>query len=298
MELKLTLPLVLCDDPDTRAQIQMALEPVVKNLTITKSSDEAYNRAARQAFHFYVLRTKVPHIGNANSFFHWCKGQKTHASAPWFVLGSDIEKAEDLKKFPQIQVIDDPSDLVRLLQILKEMFPNPKEAATKAQASSSVTTATLSSLDIKPLLTSIVATLKAALGQDLKRGETSIQREVEELPVIAPSAGSILVATEKMRGSMALHFSPSAFTKIQERVLGKAAGIAGKKELMAKLATMLGENAKDEFRASGHKSFVLEPDPECIRYREDLQNALPVYVRVPFSTSYGDITVECLVGPK
>lgn len=279
MDLNLTSPMVICDDADTMKLIVAALTPIVKNVATASSSKEAYEKAANQVFSFYVVRTKTPFVGNAQSFFGWCCEQKTHSASPWFVLGDDVEKPESLLKHKQVRMLPNATNLVQLLQTLRLAFPPERPLTT---------------LDIKPLLTSIVTTLRTALGQELTRGETSLKFVAAQIPK-SHVAGSIHVKTPRMQGSMTLHFSESALNKMQETMLGRSSGMSGKNDLMTKLTSCVTEYAKEEFRVSGHDTFSLESDPDGARYRDSLRAPHPVYVKVPFSSLFGEVTVECMV---
>lgn len=281
MELKAASGIIICDDPETMESIKIALGPVVKNLIATKTSDEAYQRASRGAFDFYVVRTKKPHIGAQNSLFHWCRKEKGHAHSQWFVLGTDIETPEMTKPYPQVNVMPDATDYVGLLHKMREKFP--ATAAPAAPVNS------VGAAELKPMLASAVTALRAVLGQELKGGEIRTQLGA---PVKSDVMGSLTLGTAKLTGSVAIHLPRSAMSRIQESVHATKP-----EEVLGRFTGLVSEAARKEFAVAGHKDLSASPDPEGAGYRENLKSQ-QVYLCVPFETSYGPVTVECLVRAK
>lgn len=281
MELKAASGIIICDDAETMELIKSAVSPVVKNLISTKTSDEAYQRASRGAFDFYVLRTKKPHIGSPNSLFHWCRKEKAHAHSQWFVLGNDIETPEMTKPFPQLNIMSDATDYVGLLHKMREKFP--ASAAPAAPAN------TVGAAELKPMLSSAVTALRAVLGQELKGGEIRTQLGT---PVKADVLGSLMLGTSKLTGSVAIHLPRSALVRIQESVHATKL-----EDAIDRFTGLVSDAARKEFAVAGHKDVSASPDPGGEGYRASLKGQ-PVYLCVPFETSFGPVTVECLVRAK
>lgn len=291
MELKAAMCLVLCEE-SMRENIELALGPVVKSVTFVKNSDEAHQRCTRQGFQFFVLRLPKSQIGNKDSFYAWSRQQKNFARTPWLVLGQDIEIQAKGKK--DVHVIEDADDALSLLQKLKELFPPDRPEERKVSSASSTAAFTPETPfpvgEIRPVLTSLVSSLKTVLGKELTKGDSSLSRDAEA-PALENMVGSFVMATDRLEGSLGVYLSrelKSALLKGQKNPESVEA------DFLRRWGDLMRAHAKRDLEAEGHRGLNLELDMKHDRHEAYLRDGA-FYLRFPLTAPEGPLTVECLM---
>lgn len=302
MSLSKKTVLLISDDSDVVASVKGALEPLVKIMHHSTTAADAFKRLGNSSFDAYILRTKAAALKDPRHIYAWTQGQKDYQTAPWIVLGKDIEDEAIVVSNDRVKFLNDPTDAAGLVKVLNGLFyvPPAESAPTAAAGAAAGLPKGPDVSFINPLVGAVVDVIRTMAKLELQKGVPYLKRRDQASTFKADVSGIIAMNSDRFTGSMAVSMGKPFAMKLYERIVGAPAPDLNDdvKDAVSELTNIIFGNAKRDLNNEGH---TLAPAiPSVVSgTNHDIRHSVDGHCFcIPFTSEFGPVLVECVMSAK
>jgi len=282
--------LVLSDDAGSVEKIKQVLEPMMeKKLVFASSAADAFLKIKSQEFDAVILRMLYPILGSDKSLYLATQNQEKKFKTPWIILGDDIESQDVLVSYPGIiKFASKAWTESELSGLLSALFLD-KDVAAKSAVYVQF---------INPFISAVFEVLKTMGQIELAKGAPpSIRQNDNSSASKAGVSGLITIASDKFSGSLAITFQQSLILKAYENMMGEQKSSIDDdiKDSVMEMTNIIFGNAKRDLNKLGHTIQPAIPSVISGANHEIRHSQKGVILSLPFSSSHGNLTVECVI---